>query len=187
MKRPFESILAPLLGLLVFLGVSASTPPVGRAAATSKPCWARVIDDWLDNGTIDGAYKPACYQDALKHLPEDLRDYTDVSTAVSVALQDALRRGGSSGGAVGGVLGTSNGGVMRRELGAGGAATTDPGLRGRTVQSAPSRSIYRTAVDKLGTTGAESLPIPVLVLAGLGTALLVAALVFAARKRMRAR
>jgi hypothetical protein len=146
-----------------------------------------VIDDWLDNGTINGRYKPACYQTALKHVPEDLRDYTEVVTAISVALQDALGRGGSNSGGQGGLPGTSSGKGPSGELANGGASTTEPGIRSRTLQHAPNRSIYRHAVDKLGTTSAESLPIPLLVLTGLGTALLLSAAGLYGRKRLKAR
>jgi hypothetical protein len=115
------------------------------------------------------------------------RDYTDITTAISVALQDALRDGGSSGGAPDGVPGTSGSVAPSGGLGTDGRSTANPRLTSRTLQHAPSRSIYRRAVDKLGTTSADSLPIPLLVLAGLGTALLVAAIALAARKRLSAR
>jgi hypothetical protein len=177
--------LAPLIAVLVLVGVGTATAPPGAGA--TKPCWERVFDDWLDDGTIDRTYKPACYQEALKHVPEDLRDYTDVVTAISVALQDALGRAGSSGGGRGGVPGTSSDEGSSGEFGTGGASTTEPGLRNRTLQHAPNRSIYRHAVDKLGTTSAESLPIPILVLACLGTALLLSSAGLIARKRLKAR
>jgi hypothetical protein len=51
----------------------------------------------------------------------------------------------------------------------------------------PAPSIYRKAIDNLGTTKADSLPIPLLVLAGLGTALLLTAAGLAAHKRLKAR
>ncbi|HJW67232.1 MAG TPA: hypothetical protein VJ419_05545, partial [Gaiellaceae bacterium] len=57
----------------------------------------------------------------------------------------------------------------------------------RKLQAAPPRSYYRKAIDNLGTTSADSLPIPLLVLAGLGTALLLTAAGLAARKRLKSR
>ncbi len=50
-----------------------------------------MIDDWLDNGTIDGHYKAACYQQALKHVPEDLRDYSNITDAITAAMNGTLR------------------------------------------------------------------------------------------------
>src|SRR6478609_10088404 len=92
--RPAAMTLA-LLALVVGLAAAAATP--SSAAAAGKPCWERVIDDWLDNGTIDGHYKATCYQQALKHVPEDLRDYSNITDAISAALSDSLPTGSGSG------------------------------------------------------------------------------------------
>lgn len=151
------------------LVVAAGSP--SQAQAKAKPCWERVIDDWLDNGTIDRRYAPSCYQQALKHVPEDLRDYSNLPDAISAALQDALR--GTKPGAGGG---QSNGGNRS------GAPTG----RSRQLQGVTPRSYYRRAIDNLGTTSADSLPIPLLVLAGVGTALLLSAGGLVAAKRIRA-
>jgi hypothetical protein len=163
-----------LLALLAGLALGAASP----AAAKGKPCWERVIDDWLDNGNIDGTYKAACYQQALKHIPEDLRDYSNISDAISAALQASLRGGGPGGGS---------------QQGAGGGPSSSGGGENqgdnakRKLQNVPDRSYYRRAIDNLGTTSADSLPIPLLVLAGLGTALLLSAAGLAAHKRFRTR
>jgi hypothetical protein len=153
-----------LLALVAGLAAAAAMP--SAAAAGGKPCWERVIDDWLDNGTIDGHYKAACYQQALKHVPEDLRDYSNITDAISAALSDTLRGGGSA-----------NGGT--------GSGDGDAGPN-RTTQGVP-QSYYRRAIDNLGTTKTNSLPIPLLVLAGLGTLLLLSAGGLAAHKRLKAR
>ena len=81
--RPAAITLA-LLAVVAGLAAAAAVP--SSAAASGKPCWEQVIDDWLDNGTIDGHYKAACYQQALKHVPEDLRDYSNITDAISAAL-----------------------------------------------------------------------------------------------------
>jgi len=156
------AIVALLAGLAL---TTAST-----AAAKAKPCWEQVIDDWLDNGNIDGTYKASCYQQALKHVPEDLRDYTNITDAIQNALQNTLRGGSGSGSSTNG--------------GGNGDGSAEPK---RKLQAAPARSYYRRAIDNLGTTSADSLPIPLLVLAGLGTALLVSAAGLAAHKRLKAR
>ena len=165
------AVLLAMLALLAGLALGAASP----AAAKGKPCWERVIDDWVDNGNIDGTYKPACYQQALKHIPEDLRDYSNISDAINAALQAALRGDGPNGGSQGSTGGSSSGG--------GDQGDNTP----RKLQNVPDRSYYRRAIDNLGTTSADSLPIPLLVLAGLGTALLLSAAGLAAHKRLRAR
>ena len=164
--RPAATMLA-LLALVAGLAAAAAMP--SSAAASGKPCWERVIDDWLDNGTIDGHYKAACYQQALKQVPEDLRDYSNITDAISAALSGTLRGNGT---------GTTNGG------GNSGDPTTGPD---RKQQAVPAQSLYTKGINHLGTTKASSIPIPLLVLAALGTLLLVSAGGLAAHKRLKAR
>jgi hypothetical protein len=164
--RPAATTLA-LLALVAGLAAAAAMP--SSAAASGKPCWERVIDDWLDNGTIDGHYKAACYQQALKHVPEDLRDYSNITDAISAALSGTLRGNGT---------GTTDGG------GNSGDPTTGPD---RKQQAVPAQSLYTKGINHLGTTKASSIPIPLLVLAALGTLLLVSAGGLAAHKRLKAR
>jgi hypothetical protein len=170
--RPAATTLA-LLALVAGLAAAAAMP--SSAAASGKPCWEQVIDDWLDNGTIDGHYKAACYQEALKQVPEDLRDYSNITDAISAALSDSLRGGGGSG--------TGNGSGTDSGSGSG----TSPAGPDRTPQAAPDQSLYTQGINKLGTTKASSIPIPLLVLAALGTLLLVSAGGLAAHKRLKAR
>jgi hypothetical protein len=165
---------AAKLSLLVALvaGVVLLLALPGQASAAT-PCWERVINDWLKDGRIDGTYSVKCYQQALKNAPEDLRDYSNVTDVIQAALQNALsNKGGTKTGTGNGPPGSTSGN-----------GTDKP----RTTQAVPERSLYRKAIDNLGTTSAESLPIPLLVLAGLGTLLLLTAGGLAANKRIRAR
>ncbi|HSC48895.1 MAG TPA: hypothetical protein VLD16_01430 [Gaiellaceae bacterium] len=175
-----KRLAATTIALVVVLaGVTAAlVAPATAGAAT--PCWKRVINQWLDNKPIATTYKPSCYQQALTHVPEDLRDYSDITDAISAALQASLR-GGSGGG---GTSGTAPGGSNGTSSGSG---SNNPEGKNRSLQGVPSQSIYRRGLDSLGTTKADSLPIPLLVLAGLGTALLLTAAGLAAHKRLKAR
>jgi len=141
----------------------------GQASAAT-PCWERVINDWLKDGRIDGTYSVKCYQQALKNAPEDLRDYSNVTDVIQAAMQDAVGNPSKTG--------TGNGpdGTL------GGRAGDKP----RTTQGVPPASYYRRGIDSLGTTKADALPIPLLVLAGLGTLLLLTAGGLAGAKRFRA-
>ena len=144
MRVRFAATTLPALvaGLLVLLTLPAQ-------AAAAKPCWERVIDDWLasPNGTITGTYKPSCLLRALRYGEgrEDLRDYSNITDAIGAALQVSLRN------------------VRTPE------SNTD-----RTIQGV-SQSPYRQAIRKLGGDSADSVPIPLLVLAGLGSLLLLTA------------
>ena len=59
-----------MLGLLaVFAAVLAVASPAGAASS----CGRAVIDDWYDNGRVDGTYALHCYDDAIDTLPRDVR------------------------------------------------------------------------------------------------------------------
>ena len=167
--RPAAITLA-LLAVVAGLAAALVTP--SSASAAGKPCWEQVIDDWLDNGTIDGQYKPACYEQALKHVPEDLRDYSNITDAIQAALNGSLHNGGTG---TGGGTGNSSG-----------SGNSDAGPN-RQTQGVPSQSYYTKGINSLGTTKASSIPIPLLVLAALGALLLVSAGGLAAHKRLKAR
>jgi hypothetical protein len=150
-------------------GVALLLAMPGQASA-AKPCWERVINDWLNDGRIDGTYSVKCYQQALKNVHEDMRDYSNVTDVIQAAMQNALSSPGKTGS--GGGPGGSPGGTQ--------------GHKPRTTQAVPPPSLYRQAINSLGTTKAESLPIPLLVLAGLGSLLLLTAGGLAGAKRYRA-
>jgi len=176
MRIRYAATLTLFPALLAGLVLMLALP--GQAAA-AKPCWERVIDDWLANGTITGTYKVNCYQQALKHVPEDLRDYSNITDAINAAMLATLRgtpgNGNGSDPATGSASNPGNSSV--------GSTKAE---KNRRLQATPARSYYRRAIDNLGTTSADSLPIPLLVLAGLGTLLLLSAGGLAGAKRYRA-
>ena len=169
MRIRLAVIAVALVALLAGLAGGTAAP----AQAKGKACWERVIDDWLNGRPLD-KYSPKCLQAALKNVPEDLRDYSGITDVISAALQNELRGGGGANGGS-----TSSGGSS--------SGNENGDNTPRKLQSVPDRSYYRRAIDNLGTTSADSLPIPLLVLAGLGTALLLTAAGLAARKRLKAR
>jgi hypothetical protein len=153
--------------------LAAATP----ADAKTKPCWKQVLDDWSDNGRIDGKYSSSCIDEAIAKAPEDVRAYTDFEEQAEQARQESSRglyglKGGS------GTVGTSGG--------------SDPNDPAPGSESNPSpREPNTGAKDEtpvgwvLGTSGnnSDSVPIPLLVLLGLAGALITAGGAgFAARK-----
>jgi len=169
--RPAAITLA-LLAIVAGLAATAALPSSAQAA---DPCWMRVQNDWLADGTIDGHYSVKCLQQAEKNVAEDLRDYSNITDAIDAAISAALRGPGNDDGSSSSSGGTSSG------------SDTSPAGKNRAVQSVPAQSYYRRAIDNLGTTKANSLPIPLLVLASLGALLLVSAGGLAASKRLKAR
>jgi hypothetical protein len=154
MRPRFPFVLALAAGLLL----AALVP--GTAAAKT-PCWKLVLNDW-SNGRAIGSYPLHCYREAIRNLPEDLRDYSSAADDILAALQAQISNRDN------------------RRLQAHGPGDS-------SVSAHPSRSAYRRAIDNLGTSNADSLPIPLLVLASLGGALLLAAAGMSATKRIRAR
>ena len=78
-----------MLGLLaVFAAMLAVASPAGAASS----CGRAVIDDWYDNGRVDGTYALHCYDDAIETLPRDVRDYSSAKDDIQRALQ-ARKRG----------------------------------------------------------------------------------------------
>jgi hypothetical protein len=133
--------------------------------ATAKiPCWKQVLNDW-SNGRPIGVYPLHCYRDALRNLPEDVRDYGNAADEIQAALQAQIAKRTQR-------FTESNG--------------PSSGSGKKTPNSPVPQSAYRRAIDNLGTSNADSLPIPLLVLASLGGFLLTLAAGMTATKRIRA-
>jgi hypothetical protein len=144
-----------------------------------------VLNDWSNGRTI-GSYPLHCYRDAIRHLPEDLRDYSSAADDINAAMQAQIaKRGTRSPQSLG--SGPSN--HNNNNNGGGGTSGNSGGPSGPSATGAnagPDRSVYRKAIDNLGTSNADSLPIPLIVLASVGALLLASAAGLATTKRLRA-
>ena len=124
----------------------AATP-----ASAAVPCWKALINDWYD-GRIDFTYPASCYTDAIQHLPQDVDTYSSAKDDIRRALLATLRHGDPP--------------------------TYDP----NNPTGAPTGSsgggshgfLYRT-IQWLGPSNAGSIPLPLLILAGVAFLLLAAA------------
>jgi hypothetical protein len=141
-------------------------------AAAKTPCWKQVLNDW-SNGRAIGVYPLHCYRDAIRNLPEDLRDYSAAADDIQAALQAQIAKRTNR--------------SIQSEGGGGNGPTGQSGSTksAESTGAAPPRSAYRRAIDNLGTSNADSLPIPLLVLASLGGFLLLLAAAMTATKRVR--
>lgn len=167
-RRPAAT--AALLAVMAACFLALMLP--GTAAAES--CAQRVIDDWSKHGRLTQTYPPSCLRAALRAVPEDLRDYSSITDDINAALQSGLGRG-RHGGSGSGSTGSASG-----------SGSADDRTARRLQLAAPPQSLYRQAIDNLGTSNAHSLPVPLLVLASLGGLLLASAAALAATKRVRA-
>lgn len=157
-----------LILLVCGAGILATASP---ALAAKSPCWKQVINDWSQDGSIDGAYSAKCIDEALAKVPEDIRAYSDFEEQAKAARLAAGRALQSSGG--------SDGSDSADEESDEDAAVVKP----REPNTGPKdETLIQSA---LGTNGnnADSVPLPLLILLGLAGALITAgAFGFGARK-----
>ena len=183
-KRPAVALIPILAALAAGLLMALST--AGQAAAAT-PCWKKVLNDW-SNGRAIGSYPLHCYRDAIRHLPEDLRDYSSAADDINAALQAQIAKRNTR--VPQSVNNSSSSNGNDHNNGSGGAGNNSSGggsgPNATGANAGPDRSAYRKAIDNLGTSNADSLPIPLIVLASVGAMLLAAAAVLATTKRVRA-
>lgn len=177
-----------LIAVVAAFGVSASS----SSAATTAPCWKRVIQDWVKDGVVSQRYSPHCLRQAIKHTPEDLRDYSPILDDINAALFDATGgRGGSNGPNHGG--GSAGGGGTGSGGGGSGSGPNDSGSMGPTGNpNSKSTGDGKLVVPMAGTADSapshsREVPLPLIVL---GSVLLLAALAAASPplyRRLRGR
>jgi hypothetical protein len=156
-------------------GASAAQRRIDRATTT---CWKAVVNDWLQHQpNVLGSYPIPCYTQAIQHLDQyvDIQQYSNAPDDIHRALVAALRNnrgdggpgsGGSAVGPVGGPGGPTNGG---------------PG------DGSGHKGVVTRLFDRVGPGDAQSIPLPLLVLAGLAVLLLLAAAGTWLAKRLQAR
>jgi hypothetical protein len=182
--------------ILVVLAAATGAVAIGPepAAAAPKPCWKRLINDWYD-GRIDNVYPVRCYREAIKHLPEDVESYSDAREDIQRALLSAIRASGGDlgpGDPVPAQTGpSSQGGNDPTETttepgGAGGGNGGSDGGSGGEAAPPPSGG-DNGVLGAVKPENADSIPIPLLVLAGLALVLLAAAAAGFAARRIQAR
>lgn len=161
-----------LVAVLAALALSVSAAP---ASAKGPACWARVISDWYDNGRMDHDYPVACYQQALQHLPQDIREYADAQDVIGRALTAAIARQGQN------KQSTSPTDTTKRHIGPAVSSSGSGGSGGPSDPTAPTgdngsggKSLFAKAFDRLGPGNANSIPIPLIVLGSLALLLLAA-------------
>jgi hypothetical protein len=140
-------------------------------AEAAKPCWERAIDDWVDNGRIDGVYSASCITAARKHVPEDIRAYTDIVDKLDSYRLDTVRS----------LENTSSPDVKPPTKGDRTVPTPQPESR-NGKDEAPLPSVLGK-----GTTDASSIPVPLMVLAALALLLMTAGAAGFAQRKLQAR
>jgi hypothetical protein len=84
-------VAACLAGAATLPGVPQPEPlSPSPLEGASAGCAAEVVDDWADDGRVQGSYRLRCYRQALQSLPEDLRAYSTAPDDLERAMQSAL-------------------------------------------------------------------------------------------------
>jgi hypothetical protein len=157
-------LLATIAGALAFLvaGVGgAAAAPAASQQATSR-CWLQVINDWEDNNQVDKIYAIPCYTQAIQLLSSypDIAGYSSAIDDIHRAMLAVIHQEGRGGPG-------STGGSSGLPVGPGGTNTKPP--------SAGHKSLWTRFTDRLAPGNAQSIPLPLIVLAGLALLLLLAA------------
>ncbi len=179
-------VAAALLAVTLAVALAAGA---GSANAAASACGMKVIDDWYDNGRVDGSYPLRCYDDAIDALPRDVLDYSSAKGDITRALQ-ARMNGQPTPAATNdptpGDPGTVTGPGAEPEPG------TETGEEETETNGGPNKDGDDGGVPEAGagdvdTASSDSVPVPLLVLAGLALLLVAAGSVGYLTRRLQAR
>jgi hypothetical protein len=149
--QPSRRAIRAVFVLAAFASLLVATAP---AASAAPSCGRKVLDDWYD-GRIDGTYPLHCYDDAIEIIPRDVRDYSSAEDDIKRALQSAMR----------GKPAPPNSKPSGNETQAEDPTPT-PGTTTEAIPANPNDPGGPDAAPPLGES-ASSVPIPLLILAGL--------------------
>ncbi len=164
-----------LLALVAALAAAGSASAAG--STTYGNCAGAVISDWLQNEPkVVGHYPISCYREAISQLNSypDVKDYSNAVDDIRRAQLAEIR--------------------YQKDHPAGAPTTTTnqggtPAAPGGNDKGGGNggKSIITKIFDKVGPGNAQSIPVPLLVLAGLAVLLLLAAAGTWIAKRVQAR
>jgi hypothetical protein len=147
--------IAPTLLVTFILALLALAGPGSASAA--NPCWKELVNDYWADNRVDKIYDISCYREAMAKLPRDVQEYSDAQDDLRRALLEAIRDDRSNGG-----FGDTS---EENDRSAAAPVGDDDGGGG----------FFREVLDKLGPKNADSVPVPLLVLASIAILLLGAA------------
>jgi len=157
--------VSPRLNRLLpaLVAVCASAAVFSAPAPAATPCWKLLLNDWYD-GTINNIYPIPCYHQAIAHLPTDVQVYSSARDDITRALQQAIR-----------AQHKTHKTVTSVEPGATQPGrTTSTSTEPATTTKKKKRGPIGTALRDITPGGADSFPLPLLIL-GLLAILLVLA------------
>ena len=190
-----KALVAATFAATIFLVAQAGP------AAAATPCWKKLLNDWYD-GRIDNVYPIHCYQDTLKHLPEDISVYSSAREDIQRALQSAkaqLLRSKKPAGpnalvpaqtASTPVTTSATTATTPKTTTSSAPTSTGPGGSNGGGTSSPGRKPppgLPGVAQQLNTSSPSSVPVPLLVLGGLALLLVTAGAVGLVVRRNQSR
>jgi cobalamin biosynthesis Mg chelatase CobN len=146
-------------------------------AAAKTPCWKLLLNDWYD-GAITNTYPIPCYQQAIDHLPTDVDVYSSAREDIRRALQQAIAAQRTSRKTVTSIEpGTSQPGRTTTPA----TTTSTTATPTTTTRTTPTTTVKKkkkgpisSAIKDLTPGGADSFPLPLLILGFLAILLVLA-------------
>ena len=180
--EPARDALRALVVLAAFVAMLAVASP----AAAAQSCGRAVIDDWYDNGRVDGTYALHCYDDAIEILPRDVRDYSSAKDDIQRALQNRKRGEPAPPARRPTRRRATTPSTTADDSGEHGHDRDDGARRPRTTRTIrrPRHGVRAAPTD---TDSASSVPIPLLILAGLALLLVIGGSAGYVIRRLQAR
>jgi hypothetical protein len=180
-KRTLATVV-PTCAVVALVVLVSAGPAAAKKPSSQAPCWKALINDWYD-GRIDRTYPIPCYHEAIKHLPSDVQAYSSAADDIRRALQERISgkkeltpmfgAGGSAGGPGG-----------KLPSGGSGAGGLGGGTGGRKP---PGGGPVGVALNAGSPSHADSVPIPLIVLAAIAGLLLAAGTAGFVARRVQAR
>jgi hypothetical protein len=167
-------LLATIAGALAFLvlGVSAAAAAPAASQQATGQCWKDVVNDWIHNHpNLKGTYAIPCYTQAIQHLDSypDIAGYSSAPDDIQRALLAAIHQDRGNG------------------PGSGLAIGPGPNPQGPGGTSTKSGGLWNSIINRLAPGNAQSVPLPLIVLAGLALLLLLAAAATWFARRLQSR
>jgi hypothetical protein len=166
------TVLKPLILFLVLAALVGASGAGEAQARTFSRCSAALIHDWYVDGRIDRTYPVRCYREALRDIPEDQIVYGTLRDDLTRALASVIR---------------NSDGPVTGDTPVPPAASSTGGGDGSGGGSSGSDGFFGWLASALGPDTAESVPVPLLVLAGLALLLMAAAGVSFVARRVQAK
>ncbi len=150
------------------LAISAALAAVvslalGVGSASAKSCAGAVINDWYQDNTINGQYAARCYREALGRVGDQMRIYSNLPDELERGLRRAIAREA--------VLGTNK------------TITQNS----RSTAAHRNNGPIQRVLGELGPDRADSIPIPLIILAGVALLLIAAGAASALVRRLNGR